>query len=269
MKASLANTRYLGPCLRSSSTKTTNRLGTLCIRCGLFLIITTVLCANLTTSQKPTINLESLLKITNLKPNKGEHCLIVGVTGSGKSVLSQQLLPATGNLCIIDPKRMYDTNLPVFTEAKKIIKKKPKRFCYRPNLSEYTDVEAYDMVYRYVYESGDFTVYTDEIVGIMERNKFPSFLRHCYQQGRGKGITMISATQRPKWVPLFIVTEVSRIYAFRLTHPYDVKLVSDMVPGYDSERLRNDWRFGFYYFDTRESFKGSLTRLMLVDKQHG
>ena len=203
----------------------------------------------------------------NLCLRPDERGAIIGRTGTGKSFLARHLLPTRGALAIIDPKRGFDVpKVPVFENAKEIIRRKPPRFIYRPNAEHMTDIAAYDAVYKYCYERGEITVYTDDVVGIMERQRFPHYLQVCYQMGRAKNVAMLSAFQRPSWLPGFMMSEANRLYVFPLSYPADKKKVSEMVPGYAPDSIRptsdiKDRLHSFWFYSDRETERAVYTRL--------
>lgn len=186
---------------------------------------------------------------------------IIGQTGTGKSFLAKYLLPATGKLAIIDPKRTFPVkniaDVKIYSSASKIVREKPKRFAYRPDPANLRNQDDYDIVYKYVYNMKDVTCYTDDIVGIMDKHKFPDYLQICYQMGREHKVRMLSAFQRPALVPRFLVTEAQKFFVFRLTVKDDVKRVAESVDGYTG-KLPSRHHFSFIDLD-----KGGIQTLKL------
>lgn len=179
------------------------------------------------------------MTLNDLRLGADQRGAIIGQSGTGKSFLARRLLPASGQLAIIDPKRMFDygTDVQVFDSASRILKVKPKRFIYRPIPSELANLAEHDRVYRYAYERGNFTIYTDDVVGIMTRSRFPDFLRICYMMGRQKNVSMLSAFQRPAWLPMFLCSESVKFYCFYLGMKQDQDKVSEWCNGYDPRAL--------------------------------
>ena len=189
----------------------------------------------------------SPLQFLQLRPD--ERGAIIGQSGTGKTYLAVRILPSTGQLCIVDPKRLlkYDKNVKVYTNAKRILWDKPKRFIYRPKPKDLDNMDAYNLVYKYCYERKNFFVYTDDVVGIMDRTRYPKYLRICYQMGRERKVAMLSTFQRPAWVPMFLCSEATKLYCFRLTVIEDVRRVRSLIPGYDLDKL--DHKHTFCYHD--------------------
>jgi hypothetical protein len=192
----------------------------------------------------------SQLSLKNLRLKPDERGAIIGQTGTGKSVLATQLLLASSakRLAIIDPKGMFDypEDVEVTSNPRRIIGGKLERFVFRPNPDNLMNLEQYDSVYKYCFNKGNILVYTDDVLGIMSRTRYPHYLQVCYQMGRAKNIGMLSSFQRPAWLPLFLCSESSKFYLFRLTVGDDVKRVQQFIPDYDTRRLHDKHTFLFH-----------------------
>jgi ABC-type dipeptide/oligopeptide/nickel transport system ATPase component len=186
--------------------------------------------------------------LQNLRLNPDERAAIIGQTGTGKSVLATQLLLASKckRIAIIDPKGMFDFgDIEVVSNPARIIRGKLDRFIFRPKAENLRDLSGYDAVYKYCYDKGDFFVYTDDIIGIMSRTQYPHYLQVCYQMGRAKRVAMLSAFQRPAWVPLFLCSESSKFFLFHLTVKTDIQRVQQFVSDYSASRLHDKFTFLF------------------------
>lgn len=122
----------------------------------------------------------------------------------------------------MDPKRLLNwersgfvvfRNLPDFCNAS--IRKVPRRI-FRPSIEELNDGDAVANFYEWVYRTGRWTVYTDEVALITDGQVIPMYYRACLQQGRELEIESWNATQRPMNVPNVIMSEAEHVYAFRL-----------------------------------------------------
>lgn len=198
------------------------------------------------------------MTLNQLEVKPDERAAAIGQSGSGKTFLSLRLIHRVilrnGNLALIDPKRLLEIpktwDIKVYDNADKILREKPKQFCYRPKPADLRNFDAYDKVYRYCYNLGNIFVYSDDMVGIVHRSKWPDYLQICYQMGRQKKVAMLSAFQRPAHVPLFLMSEASKFYVFRLTMNSDIKRVHEFCNGYDPQRLTQ--RYSFMFQDINE-----------------
>jgi len=204
--------------------------------------------------------INSIPSLNDILIQPKERGAIIGQTGCGKTVLAKSMLKNwTGKLCIIDPKRMIvDGNkkaemntlkVESVTGSLKAIKLfNPKRFVFQPSEDNLTNIEMYNELFKYLYDKKNFLVYIDDMLGIMERNKYPHYLQVCYQMGRQRGMTMLTTVQRPTWLPLFLLSEADRFYCFNLLMPEDIKRVASLVPGYNPVNLP---RYAFYYYNNK------------------
>lgn len=175
------------------------------------------------------------MNLAEIRQDKGIHGFITGQTGTGKTFLAKYLLPEAGLLCVVDPKRKFDyPNLEIFNDVGQIYRRKPQRFIYRPHPTDLSNLRAYDDVYRFCYDRGDFFVYTDELVGVLKKQQFPDYLQACYCMGREVGITNLATSQRPARIPLFLISECEQFYAFTLSRKDDIMRIQEMVPGYET-----------------------------------
>lgn len=214
----------------------------------------------------------------------GNRAVLLGQTGTGKTHLARhRLLPQTGNLGIIDPKGRFDFGpTEIYETAREILRRKPKRFIYRPRRLELRDVSAHDDVYAFLYDRGNTFIYTDEL-GSLCRGKHrlsgPPALEDIYCRGRELGITTLTASQRPSRIPIYVLSESQQFYCFFTPFPGDVKRIREMVPGYtggmpSQEQIRQFsevygypvlGRHCFRYFD---SITGDNFTSVLKDTHH-
>lgn len=194
----------------------------------------------------------------NIELEKEEHGIIVGQTRTGKSYLAKMaLLPLNGRLAIIDPKREFQfQSLPVYDDPAKIWRARPKRFIYRPKPEFFSDENAYNSVYKYVYDMGAFFCFTDEIVATLQGMRPCRYMVICYQMGASRGIHMLTATQRPSRIPVMVMSESAKWYVFTLSYPADIKKMAEILPGYLA-KMPSRRHFAFY-----DIFRSSESRIL-------
>lgn len=187
------------------------------------------------------------MNINELRLKRDQRGVIIGQSGTGKSVLAKYLLPSTGRLGIVDPKRMFDykQNVRIYSSADWLLFERPDRFIYRPKPDNMGNIYDYNRIYKYMYDRGNYFGYTDDMVGVMDRSNFPYYLRICYQMGREKNVAMLSSFQRPAWVPVFTVSEASKFYVFTLVSGQDCKKIREFLDGYDPDKIGD--QHVFYY----------------------
>lgn len=169
-----------------------------------------------------------------IAPRVTDRAFIVGQTGSGKTTLAEKLCCTRRYVAALDPKRLLNwekSGFVVFREFGKFCdapaRKVPRRI-YRPSIEELNAGEVIDQWYEWVYRTGQWTVYTDEVALVTEGQTIPVYFRACLQQGREHGVESWNATQRPMNVPNVIMSEAEHVYTFRLKMEGDRDKVARM-----------------------------------------
>jgi len=158
-----------------------------------------------------------------------DRVLTLGRTGSGKSTLLRQLAHwryAQGDLVIvIDPKGEFRVTPDdvIITEPEGFLRVdlrpkhgKIKPLVYRPE-PEFDEPQFYEAVFKWVYQLKNCVVLIDEVYSVYggtisnSRN-----LRALLTRGRSMNIAVYAATQRPRNIPLEILTESEHRFVFRL-----------------------------------------------------
>lgn len=191
----------------------------------------------------------------DLSVKANDRTFIAGKTGSGKTFFARYLLQSAKRLVVLDPKGMLsreedpDWRLTDWSAAgeKALRGGKPCRLRvpYPQNGDWAPFVKA-------VFEARNVTLYIDEMYGVVSPGKNPEvldWLTACWTRGRQLGIGVITATQRPVWVPLFSMSESDWFFVFRLTLDEDRKrLASFMGP---SAMYPIPDEFGFLSYNVR------------------
>jgi DNA helicase HerA-like ATPase len=169
----------------------------------------------------------------------GQRALIIGKSGSGKTVLAQSILldlihknPKV-DVLIINHKNEKDINKLLKPE-----KRIPSRFRIGtrinvvPLFGNKEHEEKIDNLLHDIYQNGDkkrhngTIVYVDEGLMIRPLNMYMLALQ---TQGRSKNISVITLSQRPKFISLFTVTQASEIHIFNIMGKDDIKTLERVV----------------------------------------
>jgi energy-coupling factor transporter ATP-binding protein EcfA2 len=167
------------------------------------------------------------------KLHQGEHVLLAGMTGSGKTTLAQRMLSSCEHVIVIDTK--HELKWPGFgvtsdiDSAFTIDKKYGGYTIFRPRT-----VYQIEKVYARAYAEWGWTVYCDEVyqIGVSslgKRTNYPPAYSRCLTAGRTRGVTVWTGTQRPKYFPIFAVTESVHFFIFELGSADDRKDLYRMV----------------------------------------
>jgi hypothetical protein len=90
----------------------------------------------------------------------------------------------------------------------------------------------------------------------------PSFhLQACLSRGRERGISTVIATQRPKRIPILLLSESEHYYIFRLNMAEDCARVYE-ITGIDPLAIRGLRNYEFYYYN---SLTGEYSNKLTLD----
>jgi hypothetical protein len=169
-----------------------------------------------------------------------QRLTFIGQTGSGKTFAARHLLATKKRLIVLDPKDELDLdewNLRPYTSglAQDLRKGKDVRIHISPTN---TDSQAFDWeaYYKLAYESSSpkhpLALYTDEVYGILPRGSAVNpgyWLTAVYTRGRSRHLSAWAATQRPRRIPLYMVSEADWLAVFYLRAPIDRKYVAELL----------------------------------------
>ena len=164
-----------------------------------------------------------------------DRVAFIGKTGSGKTYAARLLALPIDRLVVLDPKgtlkgkwglREWGTRT-----RRDLAKGKPVRVRFAAPIGDEEQIAAfYDQVFKLCYEAGHVTVYIDEVYGVLSKSGRPGpWLTALYTRGRELGIGVWAATQRPAWVPRFILSETEWFLVFRLQLADDRKRVEEII----------------------------------------
>jgi hypothetical protein len=172
----------------------------------------------------------------------GYKVLILGMNGSGKSVLAQSLARgwALGPLVVIDPKgndpAAIIANATICYTAEDVVRHLPGRIVYRPSMADKTVFRPGDdrrlrplwcrvetiatRLWALARATGrPSMVVVHELRELCTEQSIGPMFRELITAGRGYGITLVLLTQRPQRVALEARSEAQVVICFTLTDP--------------------------------------------------
>lgn len=189
-----------------------------------------------------------------LQWRQGEHILISGPTGSGKTTMMRRLIEKRSHVVVFVSK-MYDETFSRefkgWTRFTEWPKGGPKPYQRRillwpkPEKELRSTLDVQRDVFRHAINSistqGNRSIVIDESL-MMNDPRLIGLgteigLMHYY--GRSHGISMVDLTQRPAWIPNVIYSSVTHAYIAKTMDRNDLKRLSDMG-GVDAREVGNN-----------------------------
>jgi hypothetical protein len=177
----------------------------------------------------PFIRWDEFLFRLRMRP--GEHITIVGVTGSGKSVLARMLLRRRDYVAVLGTKNRDPELYGAFMRDGYVLVERfdaepppgRSRIIYRPRMStpDEAGLDAQRTAFRRmlteVYEVGRWTLYADEVWYLTNRLNLATILETFWTAGRSLEITLVASTQLPVSIPLLAFDQATHLFLFRNT----------------------------------------------------
>jgi ABC-type dipeptide/oligopeptide/nickel transport system ATPase component len=191
--------------------------------------------------------------MTAILIRNSERVAFIGATGSGKTVLARYLLSGLNRVVVIDPKHMF--HMPGYKPGWRLpLTSGEFHLVIRPARED--DDRLAGFLMRLMRE-GSVTIYCDEAATTADI--FPETtqaMTEIARTGRERHVGLWCTMQRPRRVPLTMLTETETFFVFSVRSKDD----RDYIRGYTgdevSERLP---RFAFWYYRTEEDRPALLT----------
>lgn len=188
--------------------------------------------------------------------------MVCGMTGSGKTTLSDRLLSTKPYVIVIDNKHELDWRYWTITDDPKVALA-GNHTIYRP-AKGIAGKRAVVWLLEAIYQAGGWVVYIDEVytLGRGSVASYPQEYIDLLTRGRSRGITVWTGTQRPRFLPVFAFTESRHLFLFELGSTIDTKHVADMygAPDLISEAPARKHDFIYYRRDGKLMVKHRLRK---------
>lgn len=191
--------------------------------------------------------------------------VLIGKTGCGKTTLARFLIEDDYKPYSVtwNPKSSdnvnawrYHKHLTRFTELDNA---EENRLIYTPHPLLAEDENDQYRFFYWIYERKYTRLYIDEATSIVyPMNKSPRFLTAVINRGRERGISTLTATQRPSGVPMNLLSESEHWYIFKLNLHQDKQRV-EQITGItvEDQFTLNDYEF-FHFHTSRGLFPTKL-----------
>jgi DNA helicase HerA-like ATPase len=167
-----------------------------------------------------------------IKP--GEKVFGCAQTGAGKTVFFRHLLKGKAYTIVVDPKHEFSWSETgksrydhIYTNLSDLKSgwKGPTPAIYRPDISDLAD--GCNEFFKYCWGLKSVRVYIDELLDLCPTGRAGYWLAKCIKQGRSRGLSIWSGTQRPAGIPLELISESKHIFIGYLGLPQDRKRMAE------------------------------------------
>jgi len=173
---------------------------------------------------------------------QGEHMVLVGPTGCGKTTVMRNLLRRRRHVILfatktkdrsLDPyireegyTRIADYNQAPYHLNKFILWPPAKGTLRETAANQQAKMRA---ALDLIFNEGGWTVGADELHYMCSRLRLTEEVETYSHQGRSSGLTLVSGMQRPAWVPLITFSSATHALLWKTTEPADLKRLSGLA----------------------------------------
>jgi hypothetical protein len=196
---------------------------------------------------------QAIWQSIRLGPN--DRGALIGKTGSGKTTLARFLVE--------DPRKPWSvswnpknsdaikewTNQTEVSSLRALMDSDDQRLIYTPDPFHAEDEYTQTEFFTWIYERKNTRLYIDEATQIKYGGtRIPRFLNAVLNRGRERGISTLTATQRPASIPMNVLSESEHFYIFKVLLPQDRARI-EAVTGLTVEDQVSLEDFEFFYFN--------------------
>jgi len=160
-------------------------------------------------------------------PQATHHAFFSGMNGCGKTFLAEKFIETKrDNLILVyDPKdELYWKGFKRYSSWIKLVSANPRHAIYAPSIAELDDPGAHNAFFKFAFlrqrknyrqrKQLSTTVYVDEVYSVTRNQELPPYYKAGLTRGRKIRLEVWSATQRPKLIPQFLMSESKHQYIF-------------------------------------------------------
>jgi hypothetical protein len=176
---------------------------------------------------------------------QGEHVTMIGPTGSGKTTLTNALLPLRSFVMFFGtkPSGRDDTAMALVRRGgyklvrdvdrlPDVVTRRNGRIVFWPKFTTPDDVpmQAWQIgqAMRRAFVEGGWTLVVDEMWYADNVLHLGKMLEQLWSQGRSLGISLVAGTQRPAKVPLMAYDQATHVFFWRDNDESNLKRISGM-----------------------------------------
>lgn len=204
-----------------------------------------------------------------VKWKQGEHVVIIGDTGSGKTYLESKILGLREHVIVCRTKP-DDIKFQGFHKVPVIGKIGSQRFdTTGSRITRFLLTPKYDeqqmeisKVFEKVWREGAWCIAVDETYYATQILKLERQINKLLTQGRSKHISVVLGMQRPAWISRFAMSQATHAFIFRC-EGRDLKALADSLSPAIIKPVEALREHDFIYFNraTRTVTKGNANNL--------
>ena len=206
------------------------------------------------------------------KWKQGEHVVIIGDTGSGKTYLESKILNLRQHVVVIRTKP-DDIKFAGFHKVPDIKKmgfrrfdnegKRVTKFLLTPKYEEQRIQTA--AMFEKVWREGAWCIAIDETYYTTQILKLEHQINKLLTQGRSKHISVVCGMQRPAWISRFAMSQATHAFIFRC-EGRDLKSLADALSPSIIKPVEGLREHDFIYFNraTRTTIQGNANKLQEI-----
>lgn len=176
---------------------------------------------------------------------QGQHVTLIGPTGSGKTTLTNALLPLRQYVMFFatKPTGKDDTAMALVrrhgyrlvhdvAKLPNIVTRANGRVVFWPKFTTPADVpmQAWqiDAAMRRAFVEGGWTLVVDELSYASDELHLDRMLSQLWRQGRSLDVSLVAGTQRPAHIPLLAYDQATHVFFWRDNDERNLKRISGM-----------------------------------------
>lgn len=210
--------------------------------------------------------------MTATKWKQGEHVIIIGDTGTGKTYLESKILPIRKHVILLRTKpddikfdgfKKVTSQLSIGSIPFGVDGKRLTRWMLQPKFNDFGEQQReIARAFQMAWVEGGWTLVVDEAYYLTNVLKLERPLNMLLTQGRSKNITAVVGMQRPAWISRFTLSQATHAFIFRC-EGRDLKNLADALSPKIVKPVQELSGHDFIYFNraTREVKLGNANRL--------
>lgn len=209
--------------------------------------------------------------VETIPPNK--HVFICGMTGTGKSYLTEKYLTGYEYVVKLDTKdetserkrkglSAWDgleegKDFTVIRNIDQLDECETDKIIFVPNYDDQNE-DTFNQFFRWCFQRENTIVWVDELMSVGTAQRYPKEMGRIYQQGRSKNVAIWACSQRPSGVPLIATANSSYFFVFDLGLSQDRKRMVEATGCEELYEMPTGYNFWFYKMGDRSCVKAVL-----------